>query len=144
ELGAERGFGGERLDRGVAEELDEPLQVARVSADRVVREAVVSARQDADAALAHLGVDLLHALERGGRSHVLLRAGLDAPFLRFVGARIEKADRRGDEDLVLLRFEQIERFLVGVAAVVDDAEAVPRSALYRLRRLRVAREVDAA
>ena len=35
-------------------------------------------------------------------------------------------------------------FLVGVAAVVDDAEAMLRRALHRLRGLRVAGEVDAA
>src|SRR5437870_10365022 len=144
ELAAELGGGDQRLDRRVAEELDEPLQVARVRADRVVREAVVAAGEDADPALAHFRVELLHALELGGRSHVFFRAALDAPFLRFVSARVDEANRRGDEDLLLLRFKQVERFLVGVAAVVDDAEAMLRRALHRLRGLRVAGEVDAA
>src|SRR6185295_14319765 len=102
------------------------------------------AGQDADAALAHFRVELLHALELRGRAHVLFRAGLDAPLPGFVDARVDEADRRRDEDLVLLRLQEIERLVVGVAAVIDDAEAVLGRTLHRLGGLCMAGEVDAA
>ena len=48
----------QHLVRAEAEMLHEQLEVARVAALRVGREAVVAADQDADAALAHLDMDV--------------------------------------------------------------------------------------
>ena len=134
------GRGHQRLGRREAEILDEELEIARVAADRRVREAVIAAGQHAHAAAHQFGhertlkrQDLVAALhQRFGQ--VERRIGMDCA--------MRKTNSRRDENFGLLRLEHVERFGVGVAAMVEHAEAVFEAELHRRGGLRVTGEPD--
>src|SRR5471030_334833 len=120
----------QHLARAEAEMLHEELEVARVAALRVGREAVVAADQDADAALAHLDMDAAARLVDR-----LQPVGHDPAGRRVVAAhRLEPVDDQGEgwtgEDAVLGAFQKIERLGVGEVAVIDDIDTVPHRALH--------------
>ncbi len=109
--------------------LDEILQVGRVRSVRRPGESVVAAGQHAHAALVHC----LHRL--GGRGELFFvpqlarfrgRNAVRRPFLQQLE---DHRQSRSDEDLVLVRLQQIECFVVGVAGVVNDLAAEPHCLL---------------
>src|SRR6202012_6223458 len=91
----------------------EGLEVVGVGALRRPGEAVVAARQDADAAAMHLAAGLDRMLEFALVSDRHWRAGLDAPFAGVARRVDEPGETRRDEMLVLRRFEHVERLFVG-------------------------------
>ncbi len=109
--------------------LDEVLEVLRIRAVRRPRKAVVAAGQDPDAALSHALHALDGALQLVVIAHLLGHRGRDAPLASVVRGVDQPRQTGRDKVLHLVRFEHVERFGVGVAAVVDDLDALAHALL---------------
>jgi hypothetical protein len=107
-------------------------------------EAVIAARQDADAALVHLLQRFARDLELAVIAHRACRIRRDAPLARVVRGVDQPGDTGRYEVLVLRRLEHVEAFLVDEAGVVDDVDAVADALLDRFSRARMRRQPLAA
>src|SRR5262245_33184384 len=120
------------------------LEVAGISADRIPGEAVIAARQYADAAPLHLGDHLDRGLELALHAELLADLWRQAPLAAFVQGRVGDADGRCDEDAVLLRLQHVDRLGIGEGGVVYDFDAVAETHLDRFGRARVRGDALAA
>ncbi len=134
DLAAEPGRRDDCLHRGEAEQGDEMLEVARIAADRVPREAVIAAGQDAHAAPLQLLHDSDRVLELPPHAETFGDAGREAPGSRLVQRRIADADGRHDEDAVLGLVQPVDRLGVGEGRMEDQVDAVAQAHLHRLSR----------
>src|SRR5262249_49919780 len=131
DLPADAGRGLQRLAGAEAEMPDEMLEIACVAALRMVGEAVVAAHHDADAAAPHLVVRAATRFIQGFQALELAPALGSIAATQPLEPRHDKADGGAGEDLILGRLELVQRFLVGVIAMVDDVHAVLERALDR-------------
>ena len=127
DLAAVLGGGEDRLHRREAEQVDEGLEVLGVGALRRPGEAVVAADQDPDAAPVHLLAGLDGVLEFALIGDRDRRARLDAPFAGVAGGVDQPGEAGGDEVLVLVRLQHVERLFVGERGVIDVLDAVPHA-----------------
>ena len=127
------GRGNQRLRIGVAEKFHEMADIARVGAMRRPWKAVVSAHQHAHAALAQLGEYALRAFELVDHAGCFGLLKGNAPLPGLVHEVVQQPDCGCYEYALARRLQEVQAFLVGIFAVIEDVDSVPERELDRGR-----------
>ena len=138
QLRADRRGAAQRVGRRIAEPAHEMLDIARVLAHRRHGEAVVAADHHPHAAPAEFAIGLAGEVEHPEEAERFHGLAVQAVFLALPGGVVDEAESRADKGRVLDAFQRVERFLVGIVAVVDALDAVPDRHHHALRRAGVA------
>src|SRR5262249_12546530 len=128
------GTADQRLAWGVAEQVDEVLEIARVGTLGGLGEAVISADERAHAALAKLGVDSAAVVDDPLHADLDGELPRETPGLPLVERAPNDADGRADKDPILHRLQHVQSLIVRGLAMIDHVDAAAHGALDRLRR----------
>ena len=113
------------------------LEIAGIGAVRCPGKSIISADQHSHPALLKLRENFLRMLELVHYAGILCLLVSDAPGFGFVHQVVQQPDRRRHEDPVASGLHEVQAFLVGVFAVIQDVHTMLERQLDRCRRTHV-------
>ena len=109
------------------------LDIAGVGAHRCDRKAVVAPHHHRNATFAHLLISGAASVELPVQAQLGGNIGRNSRRFTFLRGVVNQSKSWPDEDLILDRFQHVERFFIREIAMVDAIDAVANGHLYAFR-----------